>query len=179
MQEAGKSTVAKRQACVRAAAVQADQHPGPHLAERMPHADIWQLFCDARSTSVDHYEKGAQCIPNAISITTRVEQLVAESAATLPLTQQQQQSNNVSPPLVPLGSEPELTALYEHMKTSTPPELVAPLTSELNEFAQRVFPSAAKPWSTFKGWGTLASPDDLHVRLPRTIVHMYFSVFIV
>jgi hypothetical protein len=135
---------------------------GPHLAARMPHAEIWELFCEARE-SLDDYSKSGQCIPKAVSISDRVQQIVAEGAATLASAAEQKQKASAAP--VPLESESELAALYKHMKTASPPDLVAPLSSDLSVFEKRVFPSAAQPDNTFQGWGTLISADDLHVRL--------------
>jgi hypothetical protein len=171
LQEAGDSKVRKRQVCVRAAAVQPEQQSRiPHIAARMPHGEIWQLFCEAQEALQD-YKKTDQCILKAVSISDSVQQIVAEGAACFDPTLEHQRDGNAA--LVPLDSEPELAALYEHIKAPRPPERVLPFSSRLNAFEKRVFPSARNPDSTFQGWGTLISPDDLHVRLLRL---SYFSM---
>ena len=135
----------------------------------MPHAEVWELFCEARA-SADAYEKHAGCMQRATDIVTRVERTVAESAAALAGDQGAAEGSdthsNADRKFAPLeiATEPELAAFYAHTKTTPPPAEVAPLHGKLSALEREVFPSATNAQSTFQGWQTLASPDDLHVR---------------
>lgn len=175
MQVAGKTTHISRKTCIRSAAAQAEQAAGLELEGAMPHAEIWELFCEGRG-AIDDYSKSSQCIRKANSIAGRFEQLVAQYSAALVATpstpQELNDLNEAALSQVPLQKEPELSSLYSNVKGASVPDFVAPLTSELSGFEKRVFPSAAQPGNKFQGWGTLISPDDLHVRHFYILLHM-------
>lgn len=170
----GKHTCRGSQTCARAAAVQpdTDAQPGARsIAARMPHTEVWELFCDARKAA-GAFEQSSACVPKATDIITRIERIVAKLAATVASTEGQESilrsmkhhMGELPEPMVPIESELDLAAFYKDIKTSPLPELVPPLRAGLSDAEQAVFPSCNNPGSTFKGWGTLASPDDLHVR---------------
>lgn len=165
----GKVTLPRRKIAVKAAAVQPDQRPDAPEVDRIPHGDIWELF--RHTANLDEYTQSTDAVQRAVSIADRITQVVASGAATLG-----DRTTESAQPTVPRSDEPELEALYKHIKTPNPPDLVAALSSQLTEYEKHVFPSSAQPGNKFQGWGTLVSPDDLHVRSPKArLLHTAFK----